>query len=431
MRSWNSLHARTVLVAGLGVASAVAIAPRAEACGGCFHPPSGPATQVTAHRMAFAVSPTRTILWDQIQYQGAPSSFGWVLPIRGKVDVGVSSDQLFQRLETGTQPNITPPPRPECHSKHICQSCAGSDMAGTPTASAGDSVDGGVSVWSTNVVGPYEATQLSATDSNALRTWLTTHGYSLPTEIAPIVDQYVSEGFGFLAIKLVPGNDVSRMVPIRIAFDGASPSLPLRMVAAGTGSVVGIKLFVFGEGRWEAKNFPNAEIATKDLSWDFRANGSNFSKLENDLVTSAPRSWITETSDDYGRAQFFDGLPPGTTSGDAGTVFASDTDQSEIEKAFPGRSHLTVTRLFAQLPASALADDLQVQASLGARIPATRQAPNSSNACQDVIYECCSPGVLDCSTAPSGEGASSHTFRWMGLGALGLVGLGVLRARRR
>ena len=42
-----------------------------RACGGCFVPP-GPNTQVTAHRMAFAVSPRRTILWDQIQYAGEP-----------------------------------------------------------------------------------------------------------------------------------------------------------------------------------------------------------------------------------------------------------------------------------------------------------------------------------------------------------------------
>ncbi|MEO7094416.1 MAG: DUF2330 domain-containing protein, partial [Polyangiales bacterium] len=98
------------LLLGAGIALVLTAAmPRAEACGGCFVPP-GPSTQVSAHRMAFAVSNTRTILWDQIQYSGAPSSFGWVLPIAAKVDVGVSSDELFQRLESATQPQITPPP---------------------------------------------------------------------------------------------------------------------------------------------------------------------------------------------------------------------------------------------------------------------------------------------------------------------------------
>src|SRR5215831_12691698 len=100
------------IVAAVGAFAAVAsITPRGEACGGCFHEPGIP-TQVSAHRMAFAVTPTRTILWDQIVYSGAPSSFGWVFPIRGTVDVGVSTDEFFQRLETKTQAIVTAPPPP-------------------------------------------------------------------------------------------------------------------------------------------------------------------------------------------------------------------------------------------------------------------------------------------------------------------------------
>ena len=245
------------VVAAVGAFAAVgSITPRGEACGGCFHEPGIP-TQVSAHRMAFAVTPTRTILWDQIVYSGAPASFGWVLPIRGAVDVGVSTDAFFQRLETVTQPQVTPPPPPVCPpQKAICRTscpdpCGGykSDAGFGADTAAADTKSGGVDVWGSGVVGPYEATELSATDSTALKTWLTDHGYVLPPEIAPVVDAYIAEGFGFLAIKLVPSADVTRMVPIRIAFDGASPSLPLRMVAAGTGAQVGIKLFVFGEGR--------------------------------------------------------------------------------------------------------------------------------------------------------------------------------------
>ena len=51
-----------------------------RACGGCFHEPAVDAV-VTGHRMAFAVSEGRTVLWDQIQYTGNPEDFGWVLPV--------------------------------------------------------------------------------------------------------------------------------------------------------------------------------------------------------------------------------------------------------------------------------------------------------------------------------------------------------------
>src|SRR5262245_2348241 len=65
----------------------------AHACGGCFVMQSEN-TQVTSHRMILSVSPQETTLWDQIVYSGAPQSFAWVLPTKGVVTIGLSSDAL-------------------------------------------------------------------------------------------------------------------------------------------------------------------------------------------------------------------------------------------------------------------------------------------------------------------------------------------------
>jgi len=429
-----------VLASMLGaVTTTFAFERDARACGGCFAPP-GPSTQVNAHQMAFAVSPKRTILWDQIQYVGSPSSFGWVLPIRDKVDVGISSDAFFQRLEQLTAPQIQQPPPPACPDpERRCRTCGGmsaTDESALPPPTKGG-VDAGVEVWSTTVVGPYEATQLSATDGTALANWLKDHGYVLPDAIVPVVDQYIKEGFGFLAIKLVPTADTSKMVPIRIAFDGASPTLPLRMVAAGTGANVGIKLWVLGEGRWETKNFPSAEIATKDLVWDFRAMGSNFGTLESAIITKDPKSWITETADDQAVSTIVAGLSASPTGPD-GKLFSVDSDETELGRAFPGRPNVLLTRMFAQLPQSALGTDLELQASLGDKIPVRRMPPNSVNyTCPSVVYEGCCDGFLGCSTsptssdtppAPSGPGRLG-TFGWLGLSIAGLFAAGIARKR--
>jgi len=428
----------------------------ANACGGCFVPP-GPSTQVSAHRMAFAVSAKRTVLWDQIQYVGAPSEFGWVLPIRGKVDVGVSSDDLFQRLESVTAPQITPPPPPTCPEpeKRCRTSCYGDGRNfGVSDASASSAADtGSVDVWSTSVVGPYEATQLSATDGTALRNWLTDHGYVLPESIGPVIDKYIAEGFGFLVIKLVPSADQNRMVPIRIGFDGSSPTLPLRMIAAGTGEKVGIKLFVLGDGRWEAKNFANAEVRTADLVWDWRAMGSNFGTLELDLLRNFKGGgFITETSTDVTKTTLVTGLPPGTVSSEAGTTFSTITDASELDVAFPAKSSVRVTRLFAELPQSALGADLALQASVGGAIPASRQAPKGINySCQEFVEVEC-PGTSPvCETNPwdpaarpgdgvpassSGEfgcasaSSSPGPLGWAIASVLGLVVVSAVRRRR-
>ena len=472
LRNVRNLKMAMLLGVGLVAATSLLSERSAEACGGCFGPP-GPGTQVTAHRMAFAVTPKRTILWDQIQYVGSPESFGWVLPIRSGVDVGVSSDELFNRLESTTQPNIRQPEPPACPppEKRCRTYCGGMDdgsfggtTADASAAAPGVSADTGVTVWDSGVVGPYEATQLSATDGTALRTWLKDHGYTLPLEIGPVVDQYIKEGFGFLAIKLVPTAGTSKMVPIRIAFDGASPELPLRMVAAGTGTNVGIKLWVLGEGRWEAKNFPTGEVANADLVWDWRAMASNFNTLENSLITANPDGvWIAETSDEWTKDTFFSGLPKGTTTTDAGTVFSSDTDQSEIDRAFPARASISVTRLFAQLPQSALGKDLELQASLGGKIPATRTPPKSINYACPAVEEVFCPGVSPtcdgtgtgtnpgapgstpwglgggagksgggggggCSTNSQSSGGGS-SLPWLGVGLLGLLAASATRRR--
>src|SRR5262249_8882896 len=112
--------------------------------------------------------------------------------------------------------------------------------------------------------------------------------------VTPIINAYVNEGFDFIALRLQPGAGVNQMKPVRVVSPGASPTLPLRMVAAGTGANVDITLFVIGEGRWESdKNFPNALVDTTGLTWDFNTNASNFSALrQKTLASGSGNSWL-------------------------------------------------------------------------------------------------------------------------------------------
>jgi MYXO-CTERM domain-containing protein len=139
---------------------------------------------------------------------------------------------------------------------------------------------------------------------------------------------------------------------------------------------------------------------------------SNFNPLEVSAITShAGKVWIAESTESHPIDEFFGGLPPGTTTGDAdATVFSSDTDQTEVGKAFPTRTAVTVTRLFAQLPAAALASDLQLQASTGGDIPAHRTAPVGINyVCPSYTIEVDCPGISPVcdgtGTWPGGGGA--------------------------
>src|SRR4051794_13744354 len=99
---------RTLLLAIPLLALSASRSDDARACGGCFIATSE-STEVTGHRMILSISQARTTLWDQITYSGNPSSFAWVLPVKGVADVELSSDLLFGNLDSLTEVTVSAP----------------------------------------------------------------------------------------------------------------------------------------------------------------------------------------------------------------------------------------------------------------------------------------------------------------------------------
>lgn len=358
---------KLAFLAPLG-ALALASAPRqATACGACFHGESEN-TQVTGHRMVFSISQAETTLWDQISYTGDPSSWAWVLPVKGTVDIGLSSDALFEALVQLTQVQVAPPPLncavPDCYYE---DGLNGSGGAG------GASTGGGVTVVAQSVVGPYETVQLHSTDPNALSTWLTGHGYVIQPDFAPTVSAYVAEGFDFLALKLVPGQGVTSMKPVRVTTHGAGATLPLRMVAAGVGALTPITLWVFGEGRYQPSNFPWFTINESQLVWDFASNSSNYKALRAaGFAQSSGHAWLMETATpfstydlQYALSDLVEYDPANSGYGDAqgaGAQVELDADLGKLWGTI-NQSSLWVSRMYAELSKPALAADLIIGAA--------------------------------------------------------------------
>jgi hypothetical protein len=292
---------RSLVLAALsiGTIAVAAIARDARACGGCFHEPSPTqsGTVVTDHRMIFRVTPQETTLYDEIQYSGSPQSFAWVLPIHGQVTVGLSSDLVFQALDQATQTTIQAPILPPCPSNN-CFCGDGPPEYGGYAADASAAVDAGaVQVISQSTVGPYDTVQLKSTDPMALDNWLAANGYVIPTDVQPIIAAYVQEGFDFLALRLSPGQGVQAMRPVRVTSPGAGLSLPLRMVAAGTGATVGITLWVVGDGRYEPQNFASFIISPSVLVWDWSTESSNYATIRaGEEAKRNDAAWQVESS---------------------------------------------------------------------------------------------------------------------------------------
>ncbi len=290
---------RPSTLAGLVVltaSSALVSIPDARACGGCFHTQmESQSTVVLGHRMAFSISPAQTVLWDQIQYAGSPTDFAWVLPVKGDAVLQLSNDAWFETLDPSTSAQILSPPF-SCvpasggGCSGGCGSASTANFGGFP--GVGTASPPPVTVVHEGTVGPYETVTLHANVPNALPTWLTSHGYVIDASVQPIIDAYTSEGFDFIALRLLPGEGVQQMKPVRVVMAGGGVSLPLRMVAAGTGSNTAITLFVIGEGRYEAQNFPNGQVDPSTLTWDFGTQSSNYSTARAALLaTNGGRTW--------------------------------------------------------------------------------------------------------------------------------------------
>ncbi|HEY3235001.1 MAG TPA: DUF2330 domain-containing protein [Polyangiaceae bacterium] len=279
----------------------------ARACGGCFHPPPQTSTPsvVTGHRMAFAVSATRTVLWDQIQYSGSPSDFAWVLPVRAGAYLETSTDAWFEALEAVTATRVTSPELvcagssssgggAGCASDQSSSGLSSSNSTTLPTSANSTTSENSVVVVHQGTVGPYETVTLHSQSGGDLRTWLTANGYTVPWNVDPIIDAYVAEGWDFIALRLRPGVGVQQMTPVRVVTPGGAYALPLRMVAAGAGESVGIVLYVIAEGRYAMPDLSEVSVDPLELTWDFKARDSNYSKLRSDsLFRNARRSYLT------------------------------------------------------------------------------------------------------------------------------------------
>jgi hypothetical protein len=453
------------LAAMVTTTAVLALESEASACGGCFSPPTENPTVVTDHRMILSVSKEQTTLYDQIRYQGEPSAFAWVLPISGAGDVkvGLSADVVFSALDANTQTRLISPPQ-NCPPAPNCNSRFGS------AASAGESAPqdgGGVTVVKKEVVGPYETVQLKATDPTALKNWLQTNNFAVPADVQPVIDQYVAEKFDFLALKLIPGKGV------RVTTKGAASVLPLRMVAAGTGPVVGIGLWIIGEGRYEPQNFPSFYIPTDEIVWDWTQSKSNYTDLRAAKTTAGGgRAWETESSTLLNRGNFESQVQYGFFGGGGGgapipsdpeaqaqqaylpvkddqgniTKTAQQVRAEDMDTLFFGIPSVAIraTRLRADLQHAALDQDLVVTASKDqAVLSNVRQITREANEPLCPVFNGCDNiGQAPRSEAQaradgdSGESFSCSTTSkptsptWLGLGA-GFLALAMVKASRR
>jgi hypothetical protein len=284
-------------LSGLIAAIAVLAAPGVgHACGGLFRaepiPGQPPETiTVAAQRVALSLSAEQTVLWSQIEYEGDPSQFAWVLPVGRGATLEAANDAWFEALDAFTATQVSAP-------QVICyDDSGGSSSGGCGCGAAGDAGAApggdfrgpdtpGVQVIHQGSVAEYETVTIETGSGQAAQRWLVDNGYAVPPEVTPVLDAYAAEGLDFIALRLRPGADVKKMTPVRVITRGGGPIVPLRMMVAGAGASVPLSLFVISEGRYAPESFPEAALPAGELTWDFATESSNHADLRAEALAA-------------------------------------------------------------------------------------------------------------------------------------------------
>jgi hypothetical protein len=121
----------------------------------------------------------------QVKYEGPLQEFGWLIPVPSVPVVEKGSMEPFYELSQLTQKEMA--------------WRGGATLGG----SGGKGIeDDGVKVVEVKTVGAYEVSILCARDSGGLDRWLKAHDYNIPEGKAGTIDDYIRNGWCFIAAKI-------------------------------------------------------------------------------------------------------------------------------------------------------------------------------------------------------------------------------------
>jgi hypothetical protein len=318
---------------GFLAALAVVTAPlAAEACG-CFVNPttSTPALQA-GERILFAPQGNNITAIVQIRYQGEASEFGWLLPLPSVPQLKVSTDELFEVLDSSTTPSfqytqsVTPCSQPTgfgCGATRALSAGGGADTTQTPAAGP---------LVLRDTAGPYEYAVLKADSKAALTTWLSDNRFVAPVTSDAALAPYIRPGAFFLALKLRAGVSTQELRPVLLRYTSDYPMIPLILTSATAVPDMGVQVFLLGDARAIPRNYHHALINPFKLDW---TDANNYGALVAGAVREAPEkhAFITEYA--------------GTPSVAVGQLAANNRFGSRTELAVLGTPEDFVEYLYA------------------------------------------------------------------------------------
>jgi hypothetical protein len=281
------MHTKHLVSGGLIAAClALTFVPRAaQACGGtfCDNGPQPMPVDQTGESILFWIDRSgaepHTEAHIQIQYEGDAERFAWIIPVGEVPEVLVGSQALFDNMLTATVPTFSSstiivgdcdePESVGCGGLRGIEpdeiDIAGEDGFGGETGGDGDG--DGPQILDRGFAGAFEYVTLTGDNVQEVVDWLEQNGYAQDDEAPPILDEYLQEGFVFVAVKLQSGAGVDEIHPLAIRYPGVEPCIPIRLTRIAAVDDMAIRAFFLGESRVAPQNWPHVLINDSRLDW--------------------------------------------------------------------------------------------------------------------------------------------------------------------
>lgn len=285
----------------LTLALATLTTPRAvEACGGTFcdaGPTEMPVDQ-TGESIVFWIDDSGaepfTEAHIQIQYEGAAERFAWIIPVMSAPEVFVGSQALFDNVLQATRPTFVTQSRSVGDCGFGGFGCA-SDLASLGgRGDEGNEGDGNIEILDRGFAGAFEYVTLTGDSVEQIVEWLDVAGYAQDPEAPPILEEYLQEGFVFVAVKLRSGAEVEEIHPLAIRYAGVEACIPIRLTRIAAIEDMAIRALFLGSSRVAPQNWPHVELNHARIDYPGDPARSYAEIVSLAIDEAGGRAWVTE-----------------------------------------------------------------------------------------------------------------------------------------
>jgi len=233
-----------------------------SACGGFFCQ-LVPINQA-AEQIVFRQDGNQVTAMVQIQFEGDPSDFSWVVPVPSTPEYELGSNVAFTDLELATRPQF-----------NLQQTGTACTVNTFPVAvadvsfgdSAAESADAGVVVESVQDVGGYTVTLISGDNADSISQWLTDNNFDLTSQGEELLAPYVEEGMKFVAVRLQQNRGNGSIQPLIMRYESDKPVVPIRLTAVAALEDMGVLVWLLGDARAVPENFLHVTPNYTRLDW--------------------------------------------------------------------------------------------------------------------------------------------------------------------